>query len=180
MGAPDGAAPPLTAPPDIDPDAISALVYTSGTTGDPKGVMITHAMYVAAGQGYAHWTRATPEDLDGTLDEIVALELELHDHMVAALGDVTVRLAANSTRGIRGKLARLQFGLMHRDGGLASQLEAQRALMRAAFTSSLGVDDLERAHSTYLETHHRALREHLGSLPPRPHRVAPRNEPLKG
>ena len=48
--------------PEIPHDAISALVYTSGTTGDPKGVMITHAMFVAAGQGYAHWIRATPED----------------------------------------------------------------------------------------------------------------------
>jgi len=53
---------PLTGTPDVDPDAVSALVYTSGTTGDPKGVMITHAMYVAAGQGYAHWTRATADD----------------------------------------------------------------------------------------------------------------------
>jgi crotonobetaine/carnitine-CoA ligase len=48
--------------PEISHDATSALVYTSGTTGDPKGVIITHAMFIAAGQGYAHWIRATPED----------------------------------------------------------------------------------------------------------------------
>ena len=53
---------PLADEPDISPDALSALVYTSGTTGDPKGVMITHAIYVAAGQGYAQWIRATPDD----------------------------------------------------------------------------------------------------------------------
>ncbi len=57
----DGSAPPDSLP-DISPDDPSALVYTSGTTGDPKGVMITHEMYVAAGQGYARWTRATQDD----------------------------------------------------------------------------------------------------------------------
>ncbi|GIT13564.1 MAG: hypothetical protein CM1200mP35_03840 [Chloroflexota bacterium] len=35
------------------------LVYTSGTTGNPKGVQVTHLMYVPAGQGFAYWTHAT-------------------------------------------------------------------------------------------------------------------------
>ena len=38
------------------------LVYTSGTTGNPKGVMVTHRMYAAAGQGFRHWTQATADD----------------------------------------------------------------------------------------------------------------------
>ena len=57
-------APPL--PPQaregVSPKDISMLVYTSGTTGNPKGVMITHEMYVAAGQGFATWTGATSEE----------------------------------------------------------------------------------------------------------------------
>ena len=48
--------------PDISPDEISMLVYTSGTTGNPKGVQVTHLMYVAAGQGFAHWTEASADD----------------------------------------------------------------------------------------------------------------------
>ncbi len=52
----------LAARPEVSPRDISMLVYTSGTTGNPKGVMVTHQMYVAAGQGFAHWTQATPED----------------------------------------------------------------------------------------------------------------------
>ena len=38
------------------------LQYTSGTTGNPKGVQVTHQMYVSAGQGFALWTQATPDD----------------------------------------------------------------------------------------------------------------------
>ena len=53
---------PLGSLPNVSPDDVSMLVYTSGTTGNPKGVMCTHLMYVAAGQGFAHWTEATPED----------------------------------------------------------------------------------------------------------------------
>ena len=48
--------------PEVSPDDISMLVYTSGTTGNPKGVMVPHKMYVAAGQGFAHWTQASSED----------------------------------------------------------------------------------------------------------------------
>ena len=47
---------------EVSPDDVSMLVYTSGTTGNPKGVMVTHRMYAAAGQGFAHWTQATPDD----------------------------------------------------------------------------------------------------------------------
>ena len=56
------AAPLAAAPDEVTPDDVSMLVYTSGTTGNPKGVMVTHKMYVAAGQGFAHWTQATPDD----------------------------------------------------------------------------------------------------------------------
>ena len=48
--------------PQVSPQDISMLVYTSGTTGNPKGVQVTHQMYVAAGQGFSHWTQATQED----------------------------------------------------------------------------------------------------------------------
>ena len=53
---------PVSPNPEVSPDDVSMLVYTSGTTGNPKGVQMTHSMYVAAGQGFAHWTRASPDD----------------------------------------------------------------------------------------------------------------------
>ncbi len=56
------AAEPVRDLPRVSSLDISMLVYTSGTTGNPKGVQVTHQMYVAAGQGFAHWTQATAED----------------------------------------------------------------------------------------------------------------------
>ncbi len=53
---------PLAEVVDVTPRDVSMLVYTSGTTGRPKGVMVTHEMYVAAGQGFATWVKATPRD----------------------------------------------------------------------------------------------------------------------
>ena len=53
---------PLSGRQSVSPDDVSMLVYTSGTTGNPKGVMVTHRMYAAAGQGFKHWTQATSDD----------------------------------------------------------------------------------------------------------------------
>ena len=52
--APEGPAP---APTDE-----AAILYTSGTTARPKGVLVTHANYLCAGETVARAMRLTPED----------------------------------------------------------------------------------------------------------------------
>jgi amino acid adenylation domain-containing protein len=48
--------------PSIDLD-LAALVYTSGSTGSPKGVMCTHRMMVTAATSVIEYLENTPEDI---------------------------------------------------------------------------------------------------------------------
>lgn len=47
---------------DIDPSDVAGIVYTSGTTAKPKGVMITHENYLYAGHSSVLYQQLTPED----------------------------------------------------------------------------------------------------------------------
>ncbi len=48
---------------EVDPDDLSSLVYTSGTTGDPKGVMLTHGNFASNACTALSLVRITPEDV---------------------------------------------------------------------------------------------------------------------
>lgn len=56
-----GTEPPETAR-SIQPDDTANIQYTSGTTGSPKGVLLTHRNLLNNGLGIASCLKATPED----------------------------------------------------------------------------------------------------------------------
>ncbi len=47
---------------DLDPDHPATICYTSGTTGDPKGAVLTHGSWNAASQGWVQAIQLTTED----------------------------------------------------------------------------------------------------------------------
>jgi len=102
------------------------------------------------------------------LDQVTELEVALQDRLVDVMGDVTLRLVANSTRGIRRKLTRLQFDLVNP----RAQCEAQRTMFNGALTTKLPTELLLQAHAAYLSAHHDALRKHILTLPQRPYRTS--------
>ncbi|HVN01572.1 MAG TPA: AMP-binding protein [Caulobacteraceae bacterium] len=55
--------PPAAAAPAPRPDDLALLQFTSGSTADPKGVMLSHANVLANVRGIAQAIRATPEDV---------------------------------------------------------------------------------------------------------------------
>jgi long-chain acyl-CoA synthetase len=48
---------------DLTPDDVAFLVYTSGTTGPPKGAMNTHRNVVYNAEVYRQWVHLTPDDV---------------------------------------------------------------------------------------------------------------------
>ncbi|MBI4575052.1 MAG: AMP-binding protein [Planctomycetes bacterium] len=57
-----GDRPPPSRCPPLAPGDTAALVYTSGTTGRPKGAMLSHASYLVDAQMIARHASMTPED----------------------------------------------------------------------------------------------------------------------
>jgi len=57
-----GAGRDLYAAADIKPDSLAALIFTSGTTGVPKGVMLSHRNLVENGDGVQQSTKLGPGD----------------------------------------------------------------------------------------------------------------------
>jgi len=75
-------------PVDITGDDVAFMVYTSGTTGDPKGAMNTHSNVVFATSVYVHWIGLNEDD--------AILGLAPLFHVTGLIGHVTLSLLTGS------------------------------------------------------------------------------------
>jgi long-chain acyl-CoA synthetase len=48
----------------IKPDDVATIVYTSGTTGEPKGVVLTHKNFISNVESVSEFFECSPEDTD--------------------------------------------------------------------------------------------------------------------
>jgi carnitine-CoA ligase len=78
----------------ISPSAINSILYTSGTTGLPKGAMLSHASYVKSGIAFAdHMIGAASEDILFTTLPLFHINAQAHTTLGAISANATIALS---------------------------------------------------------------------------------------
>ncbi|MBM3545409.1 MAG: dicarboxylate--CoA ligase PimA [Alphaproteobacteria bacterium] len=75
---------PATKWPEVTPGDLAALQYTGGTTGSPKGAMLTHANFTAAISTYNIWAEGQ-DSLREAEDKVVAVLPFFHIYALTAI-----------------------------------------------------------------------------------------------
>src|SRR5207253_4710478 len=84
------AAEPRAPAPRVAPESVAAILYTSGTTGPPKGVMLSHHAYLSSARYFAE------EMVGATADDVLYTTLPLF-HINAQAHTVLPAIELNAT-----------------------------------------------------------------------------------
>ena len=79
--------------PPVASDAVAAVMYTSGTTSRPKGVLVTHAAYLNAGDVVAAQLRVTPQDRQLIVLPLFHGNAQYYSTMSALVSGASIALA---------------------------------------------------------------------------------------
>jgi carnitine-CoA ligase len=78
----------------LSPSAINSILYTSGTTGLPKGAMLSHGAYVKSGIAFAeHMIGAVSDDILFTTLPLFHINAQAHTTLGAISANATVALS---------------------------------------------------------------------------------------
>ncbi|MFD3450087.1 ATP-dependent acyl-CoA ligase [Microbacteriaceae bacterium 4G12] len=78
----------------ISPTSINSILYTSGTTGLPKGVMLSHTGYIHSAQAFADdMIRARPDDVLFTMLPLFHINAQAHTVLGAIHAGATIALS---------------------------------------------------------------------------------------
>jgi long-chain acyl-CoA synthetase len=125
-----------------EPEALASLLYTSGTTADPKGVMLTHANLLAEAEAVFAWAHLGPQDaILGVLPLFHVLSQMANLLLPLVAGARTVFLSTLNTtellRALRGRqitafaVVPQFFYLIH--DRIFKEVQQRGAVTRAAF-----------------------------------------------
>lgn len=81
------------------PEDWAGIVYSSGTTGAPKGVMQSHGNYVMTGEGFACWFALGPDDRLYTCLSLAHINAQAYSVMGAIACGGTLILGSKFNRG---------------------------------------------------------------------------------
>lgn len=84
---------PVAPDPAVGPADVAGMLYTSGTTSRPKGVLVTNADYLYAGEAVAQHIRVRPDDRLFTCLPLFHANAQYYSTMSALVTGATVVLA---------------------------------------------------------------------------------------
>ena len=123
-------------------DGIAVLMYTSGTTGGPKGAVIRHRHLAFTTEVYRRWMRI--DDID------VILGAAPLSHITGLVAGLTLSLASGAPLILSGRFdarATLRLAARHRTTFTVAAITAYRALMADDTVTSADLSSLTKAYS---------------------------------
>jgi len=121
--------------PDTNPLGVASIRFTSGSTGLPKGVMMSQAHMLASAKMFCHLTGFTPDDVQYTCFPI--------HHVFASVTGILSALCAQGTLVLARKFSASHYWVHVREYGctIGHVLDAPVAILQSAAPSPL-----DRAH----------------------------------
>ena len=135
---------PFPSSPDPDLHDVAVLLYTTGTTGDPKGVMLTHENVRFGGMASAHLREMTPKDVIYGVLPIT--------HVFGLASVVTASCYAGAHVRLEARFSAAKLFAALQDGVTLLSAVPQMHALLMQYTKEQGLTDLGSEHLRYVSS----------------------------